>query len=702
MPVDSKVATGYYQAQATADATKMDYNANRALELLRIGSGIADAAFREGQEDAIRHVIEGRGKLLVVQKTGWGKSFVYFIATKLLREGGAGPALLISPLLSLMRNQIAAAERMGVRAVTINSNNKSEWDAVEAQVLNGAVDILLISPERLANDAFVSDVLSVMANRVSMLVIDEAHCISDSGHDFRPDYRLIERLLPNLPNVRLLGTTATANDRVMNDLREVLGPNIAVMRGELSRPSLLLQTLTLPSQAERLAWLAERLPEIDGSGIIYTLTIRDAGLVTRWLQSRGLNVREYTGRSENRDELEDALLENRVKALVATTALGMGFDKPDLAFVIHYQTPQSVVHYYQQVGRAGRGLDAAYGALLSGSEDTEITDFFIRSAFPTPNEVQQVIDALEQEPDGLSEPELLQVVNLSQGRIRQTLKLLSLEAPAPIVRDGPKWQLTAARLSNAFWERTERLTDLRRREQQDMQDYVSLDSGHMAFLIRALDGDPETAHQIDLRPLSETTTEQTVLQAIDFLRRTSVPIEARKQWSNRRRIPEQQQAEDGRALCYWGDAGWGNLVRSGKHQDNRFADELVVAAAQLIQEWQPEPAPVWVTSIPSRRNPTLVPDFAERLAAALGLPFHPCLVKTDDRPEQKSRANSAQQARNVEGSLGFSQNPVLPGPVLLVDDMVDSRWTFTFAASLLRERGCRAVIPFALANTGSG
>lgn len=680
----------------------MNYDANRAIRLLRTGAGASDAQFREGQEDAIRHIVAGRGRLLVVQKTGWGKSFVYFIATKLLREGGAGPALLISPLLSLMRNQIAAAERMGVRAATINSDNTDEWDDVEAQILNDAVDILLISPERLANEAFVSNVLSVMANRVSMLVIDEAHCISDWGHDFRPDYRLIERILPYLPNVALLGTTATANDRVMNDLREVLGPNIQVMRGELSRPSLLLQTLTMPSQAERLAWLAERLPEIDGSGIIYTLTIRDAGLITRWLQFCGFNVQEYTGRSENRAELEDALLANRVKALVATTALGMGYDKPDLAFVIHYQTPQSVVHYYQQVGRAGRGLDAAYGALLSGAEDLDITDYFIRSAFPTPGEVQQVIDALEQEPDGLTETEMLQVVNISQGRTRQTLKLLALESPAPIVKQGRKWQLTAARLNRSFWERAERLTDLRHREQQDMQDYVALNSGHMAFLIRALDGNPETARQPDLCPLSETVTEQMALQAIDFLRCTSIPIEPRKQWGNRRRIPEQQQTEAGRALCYWGDAGWGNLVRSGKYQDNRFADELVSAAAQLIREWRPEPTPVWVTCIPSLRNPTLVPDFAERLAAALGLPFHPSLVKIADRPEQKSRANSAQQARNVEGSLGFARNPVLPGPVLLVDDMVDSRWTFTIAASLLRERGSRAVFPFALANTGSG
>ena len=686
----------------------MFYDENRALELLRIGSGIADAQFREGQEEAIRHVVERRGKLLVVQKTGWGKSFVYFIATKMLREGGAGPALLISPLLSLMRNQIAAAERMGVLAATINSDNTEEWDDVARRIHSDSVDILLIAPERLASDDFVANTLAAMAARISMLVIDEAHCISDWGHDFRPDYRRIERIARTLPeNILLLGTTATANKRVMDDLAEILGTDITTMRGDLNRPSLLLQTIRMPSQAERLAWLAERLPEIPGSGIIYTLTRRDARQVSDWLQSQGLNVQPYMGGSRNQEErdererLEDALLENRVKALVATVALGMGYDKPDLAFVIHYQTPQSVVHYYQQVGRAGRGLDNAYGVLLSGAEDTEITDFFINSAFPTQSEVYQVLTALESEPAGLSVPQLLQVVNVNHSRVVQTTKLLSLEAPAPIAKIGTTWQLTAAELSNEFRERAERLTTLRYAEREQIREYLALDAGHMEFLIRALDGNPEDIQTPNLPPLSTSVKQETMLNAVEFLRRLNVEIAPRKQWSDRKRIPIENQCEIGRALCHWGDAGWGNAVRNGKYGVGRFDDELVTASANLIREWTPEPAPTWVTCIPSRRHPNLVPDFAERLAVALGLPFSACLVKTDDRPEQKDMANSAQQARNVEGSLDFSQNPLLPGPVLLVDDMVDSRWTFTVAAALLRERGCGAVHPFALAYAGS-
>lgn len=688
----------------------MTWNAQRALELLRLGTGQPDARFREGQEGAIRHIVEGRGRLLVVQKTGWGKSFVYFIAAKLLREAGAGPALLISPLLALMRNQIAAAERMGVRAVTINSDNQDDWTDVETAIQRNEVDILLISPERLANERFRTEVLAGVAARIALLVIDEAHCISDWGHDFRPHYRLLERIVKTLPaNLRLLATTATANNRVMDDLRVVLGPNLHVSRGDLNRPSLALQTMRLPSQAERLAWLAEQVPVLPGHGIIYTLTVRDAVQVADWLRSRGLNVESYTGETgDRRAELEQALLDNRVKALVATTALGMGFDKPDLAFVIHYQTPGSVVAYYQQVGRAGRALDAAYGVLLSGEEETEITDYFIESAFPTREEVQRVLETLESDPRGLSVPELLGRVNLSKGRIEKTIALLSLESPAPIAKQGTKWQLTAANLSEAFWQRAARLTELRRDEQRQMQEYVSLNAGHMVFLIRALDGEPGDIHAQVLPALPTVAHPALVREAIAFLRRTSLPIEPRRQWPAggmpqyrlSGRIVPNLQAQPGKALCVWGDAGWGGLVREGKYRDRRFADELLEASVRLVREWNPQPAPAWVTSIPSLRHPDLVPDFAQRLAAALNLPFHTVLEKTDNRPEQKTMENSTQQARNIDGSLAINGQPLYAGPVLLVDDMVDSRWTLTVAAWLLRSHGSGEVLPLALALTG--
>jgi len=695
----------------------MSYDPERALALLRIGCGDPAAVFRDAQDAAIAHVVAGRGRLLVVQKTGWGKSFVYFIATKLLREAGQGPALLVSPLLSLMRNQLAAASRMGLTAVTINSDNETAWPEIERQLAKDAVDVLLISPERLANDHFVSEVLAPMAGRISLLVVDEAHCISDWGHDFRPHYRLLERIVRRLPRtVRVLATTATANDRVMADLESVLGPALEISRGDLHRPTLALQTIRLEGQVERLAWLATTLPTLDGSGIVYTLTVRDAELVAAWLRTQGLAVLAYTGQSEGRAELEQALLDNRVKALVATTALGMGFDKRDLAFVIHYQAPGSVVAYYQQVGRAGRGDKPAHAVLLLGQEDAAINDHFIDSAFPTRAEVEVLLQALAGAPAGLSVPELMTRVNLSKGRIDKAIALLALESPAPLVKVGPKWQLTIATLSPAFWQRAERLTALRREEQAQMQRYASLDEGHMAFLIAALDGDPATIGPAPCEALSEAIDPQLVQAALAFLRRTNLPIEPRRQWPAGGlahapgRLAPALQAAPGKALCVWGDAGWGTLVKRGKHE-GRFDDALVAASVDLVHHWHPQPAPTWVTCVPSLRHPTLVPEFAQRLAAALDLPFMAILTKTSARPVQSDMANSAQQARNVDGSLALVDDDVptgpqsrlrhpCEGPVLLVDDTVDSRWTLTLAACLLRQAGSGPVWPLALALVG--
>jgi ATP-dependent DNA helicase RecQ len=386
----------------------------------------------------------------------------------------------------------------------------------------------------------------------------------------------------------------------------------------------------------------------------------------------------------------------------------MGFDKPDLAFVLHYQSPGSVVAYYQQVGRAGRALDAAYGVLLSGYEETDITDYFIASAFPTRTDVRHVLEALEAAPAGLSVPELMGKVNLGKGRIEKTIALLSLESPAPLVKQGTKWQLTAAQLSEELWERAERLTELRRAEQRRMQKYVRLDSGHMEFLIRELDGDPDSVVPPALPPLPTTADPALVREAVAFLRRTNLPIEPRKKWPDgglpryqlKGNISPALQAQPGKALCIWGDAGWGGLVWHGKYQDQRFTDKLVEACESLMREWSPQPAPAWMACIPSLRHPDLVPDFARRLAAALELPFHRVLEKTDERAEQKTMANSTQQARNIDGSLAICAEPLPAGPVLLVDDMVDSRWTLTVAAWLLRSHGSGEVFPLVLALTG--
>lgn len=684
--------------------------------LLRQALNDPASDFRAGQWEAIDALVNQSARLLVVQRTGWGKSLVYFLTTRLLRDRGTGPTLLISPLLALMRNQILAARRLGIHAATINSSNREEWSQVRSALESDSIDLLIISPERLSDDTFRNNMLIPVADRIGMFVVDEAHCISDWGHDFRPDYRRIVSVLRALPaNIPVLATTATANDRVIADIYHQLGNQLQLVRGPLARDSLRLQTIHLPSQAARMAWLAEHLPTLPGSGIVYTLTTRDAQRVADWLQSQRINAHAYYADVENnrRQELEDLLLANQVKALVATTALGMGFDKPDLGFVIHFQRPGSVVHYYQQVGRAGRAVEEAYGILLSGDEDQEITDYFIATAFPPIGHTEEVLRVLRAAQHGLSIPQLQQHVNLARSQIEKVLKILVTEPQAPVMKEGSEWQATPVSYAPSQ-ETIAHLTRIRRDEQTQMLTYLQSQECLMAFLRKALD-DPDTAPCgrcsvcLGAPVVSHSYQSGLAQSAIEFLRRSDLTIEPRRQWEGdalacygwRGRIAEHLRAEQGRALCTWGDAGWGELVKRGKQQDGRFDDALVEGSTALLQRWQPAPTPAWITCIPSSSHPNLVPDFARRLAQRLQMRFVPCISKIQASLPQKGMHNSYQQAHNLAGVFAVNAQQVLDAPVLLVDDMVDSRWTFTVLAALLRTAGSGKVFPFALASTAS-
>jgi ATP-dependent DNA helicase RecQ len=465
-----------------------------------------------------------------------------------------------------------------------------------------------------------------------------------------------------------------------------------------------------------MAWLAQHLPTLPGSGIVYTLTVRDAERVADWLQSQEIDAKAYYGALDNevRLSLEAQLLSNEIKVLVATTALGMGFDKPDLGFVIHYQRPGSVVHYYQQVGRAGRAVEQAYGILLSGQEDQEITNYFIQTAFPPQAHIQEVLSALDQSEDGLSVPMLEQQLNLSRGQIEKVLKILALESPAPVTKQESKWYATAISYQPDT-KKIERLTQIRRDEQARMLDYMQSQGCLMAFLARELD-DPhpvpcgKCAVCLGKPLLPETYSTELVNQAILFLRRSDQIIEPRKQWQLdalstygwRGKIRDHLRAEEGRALSLWGDAGWGEMVKQGKYRDNRFNDTLVQGTIEMIQRWKPKPFPTWVTCVPSLRSLELVPNFAKRLAEELGLPFMLAVRKIRQTRPQKEMRNSYQQARNLEGNFEVDRWQGMSGSVFLVDDMVDSRWTFTVVAALLRQAGSGEVFPLALALNSLG
>lgn len=677
-----------------------------ALQALRRLTGQPDSDFRPGQLESILALVERKERVLVVQRTGWGKSAVYFIASQLLRQQGFGTTLIISPLLVLMDNQIAAAEKLGLRAISINSANDVTVDQLVSSLSNDEVDVLLISPERLANPQFADRVMPLLGRKPSLIVIDEVHCISDWGHDFRPDYRRIAQMISSLPSgIPILGTTATANDRVVKDVTDQLGA-VSIQRGPLRRDSLALSVLHAPTRASRLVWIDKHLNQLSGTGIIYCLTIRDAEKISKFLRDRGHDVGTYHAAMEpsDRDSAVQLLLGNRVKALVATLALGMGYDKPDVGFVIHYQLPGSVITYYQQVGRAGRAIARADAVLMHGEEDIDILDYFTSSAFPPAETVSAILKVLDATKGAVSVTELCDDLNLRESDIENVLKHLTVEGAVQRLA-WKKYQRTLSPYTFPV-DRIAKVNQSRVSEKQQMLDYLATTGCRMIFLSNALDdADRQPCGKCDNcsgNMLTASFGAQEIADAERLLRQGYEPIIARKQWSNRASIPSGERCEDGRVLSRWRDGGFGDVVAHAKQVDKRFSDELVAAVVAMITDWRPEPFPSWVTCVPASSSGNLVHDYAQRLATALNLPFKPIVIKTRAVARQKSMNNSSFQASNVAGAFAIS-SPVPKGSVFLVDDLVDSRWTMTEVGAVLRRAGSGPVFPVALSlTTGRG
>ncbi len=614
--------------------------------------------------------------------------------------------MIVSPLLALMRNQIAAAQRLGLRAHTINSTNREEWDDVRARLATDTIDLLLISPERLNNPRFRDEMLPLFAASVGLVVIDEAHCISDWGHDFRPDYRRVKDMLDVLaPRVAVLGTTATANDRVVADVLEQLalpdGEPLRSYRGPLARTSLRLEVLDLPRPAQRLAWLVEHLPDLSGSGIVYTLTKRDAAQVASFLTANGISALAYTGEQQTDDRIatEDRLLRNEVKAVVATSALGMGYDKADLTFVVHYQAPGSVVSYYQQVGRAGRGVEHADIVLLRGGEDRRIQDFFIEQAFPDRERVAAVLAELQSAGQaGRTTRELMAVVNIGMGRIEAMLKILDVEGA--VRRESTRWQLVPGAGWSYDSERYAQVTALRRAEQEAMAAFGADGRCLMRVLQEELD-DPDAQDcgrcAVCTAPRFAAAPDPALVElAARHLRSTPVELEAKKMAPDAagtmRKIPEDVRIEPGLALARFGDGGWWPAVQRGL-RSGAFERDVVSGLADVVRGAGDGVA--WVTTVPSVRLGDLIARLGEQLAAELGVPHLELVQRKDARPPQREMANAVQQAANVRGAFTVIGKPP-PGTGILLDDRRGSGWTLAMVGGQLRRAGARRVIPLAL------
>lgn len=672
------------------------------------------ASLRDDQWTAIEALVVQRRQALVVQRTGWGKSAVYFIAAKLLRGAGRGPTVIVSPLLALMRNQVAAAERAGVRAATINSGNVTEWSAIHQQVADGELDVLLVSPERLNNPDFRDNVLPALAADAGLVVVDEAHCVSDWGHDFRPDYRRIRTLIGELgSDIPVLATTATANDRVVNDVAAQLGVggrDTVVLRGGLDRESLRLAVVHAGNPAQRAAWIAAQLDSLPGSGIVYTLTVAQAHDVAALLREQGHQVAAYTGSTDTseREQLEADLLNNRVKALIATSALGMGFDKPDLGFVVHLGAPSSPIAYYQQVGRAGRATESAEVILLPGAEDQDVWRYFASVAFPSESMVRNVLRALE--PDRpQSTPALEALVDLNRSRLEMVLKVLDVDGAVRRVKGGwigtgQPWEYDE--------ERYRALDEARKREQQAMLDYQRTDGCRMAFLRGQLD-DPEiqpgercgrcdncTGTRYDTR-----VDEGTLATTAERLRRPGVDVAPRKQWPSGLAALGLELsgrisggAAPGRAIGRLTDLGWGaRLRRLLAEPDQEVPDDVVQAAVAVLKAWDWKARPVAVIGLDSETHPRLISSTVQRLAQLGRLTD----LGTLRYAPQRRPATAANSAYRVAALHGAWEAPgiTVDGPVLLVDDMTDTGWTLTMAARVLRDAGAPEVLPFVLAST---
>jgi ATP-dependent DNA helicase RecQ len=695
----------------------------QALDILRTLVGRDDADFHDGQFEAIEALVEDRRRALVVQRTGWGKSAVYFVATLLLRRRGAGPTVLISPLLALMRDQIAAAQRAGVRAVAINSTNAHEWSDVLAQLDRDEVDVLLVSPERLNNPSFRDEQLPQLVPRIGLLVVDEAHCISDWGHDFRPDYRRLRDLIARIPvGVPVLATTATANSRVVADVAEQLGvlergggaSEVLVIRGPLARTSLRLGVLRLPNAPSRLAWLISHLADLPGSGIIYTLTVAAANDTARLLRDHGHEVRAYTGQTDpdEREESEALLKDNRVKALVATSALGMGFDKPDLGFVVHLGAPSSPVSYYQQVGRAGRATASADVLLLPGAWDRDIWHYFATASMPDRERAERVLAALSTQTP-LSTPALEARVDIRRTPLELLLKVLDVDGAVARVQGG--W-IASGRPWTYDADRYDRIAAERIAEQQHMIEYEETRACRMEFLQRSLDDDTASAcgrcDNCAGAWFSNAIGQDATDAASAALDRVGVAIEPRRQWPTgadrlgvpvRGRIPAAEQSDDGRVLARLTDLGWGGTLRevfAAGAADAPTQQNVLAACVRVLAHWGWAERPVAVVAMPSRSKPQLVSTLARGIADVGRIPLLGALDLVDGGPTGGPGGNSAFRLAGVWDRFSAARLAVPAGPVLLVDDLVDSRWTMTVAARELRRAGATAVLPFALALRG--
>lgn len=718
--------------------------------------------FYDEQWRSIERILRGE-RILMIERTGFGKSLCYqFPATQF-----DGITVVFSPLIALMRDQVRSLCERGIPAAYINSEQSYEENQNSIQrALNGEIKILYIAPERQENEEWVEATRQL---KLSMVVVDEAHTISTWGHDFRPSFRRIINLVQLLPqSLPVLATTATATKKVQYDIEQQIGGNLTTIRGNLIRPNFQLQVVKVQSEDEKMIWLAENLNSINGTGLIYTGTRKDTEVYAKWLRFVGINATDYNAGfdADTRKSIEQGLMQNKWKCIVSTNALGMGIDKPDIRFVIHTQMPVSPIHYYQEIGRAGRDgkptrIILFYNEKKNGNDvatDSLLPLSFVEGSRPTTKIYQKVISLLQEEP--LSERELLKKSNLKTTQVRVIKADLIDQGIIKEVLYGKikkyEYQYNAPALNTESFEalREAKLKDLRA-----MEEYIYTDMPRMKYLCSFLDSDETVEYSncdnTNLERIMASVTPEWMTKLEDFremyfpclelsswttrkggfrlryIAPGKVQVEKTvknemgeiierpiKEYSNNINLLEYNQEEreiikghlgkasrlvDGYAVSYYGVSNVGAAIHRSKYENGGdFPDFLLKKTLSVFGKKFRDIHFDLVLYLPPTKSGDLVKNFATKFARVIGVPISHKLIKIRITQEQKMFQNSYSKQENVSDAFDIDEDMVKDKCIVLLDDIYDSGATLKEVGKLLTQKGAKCIVPIVIAKTIGG
>jgi ATP-dependent DNA helicase RecQ len=647
--------------------------------------------FFDDQWKTIDRILQKK-RVLLIEKTGFGKSLTFqFPATQF-----DGLTIIFSPLIALMRDQIKSLKEKGIKVGLINSGQTDEENDLTIQnAINNKLKILYIAPERQENSVWQEAVLKM---NISFVVIDEAHCISTWGHDFRPAFKRIVNLTKLLPsNIPVLATTATATVSVANDIKNQIGGDIELIRGDLLRENLKLNVIHVESEEDKMAWISNYLKKVKGNGIIYTGTRSNAEIFSKWCESEKLNTIYYHAGldSDSRKLVEKEWMNNKYKAVISTNALGMGIDKSDIRFIIHTQIPQSPIHYYQEIGRAGRDGQTAEIFLLFNPKDTDLPLSFINNARPSIDKYQRVINALKLEP--LGERNLMKATNLKQTQVR-TIKadLLDQKIIREVMYGRSKkyeYQYNAPQLNTTVFEA---LRDHRLREFEKMVEYTNTDKCKMLYLCNYLgDTNSNNCEMCDscLNNKNHFSMSESDKEKIKQFQDNFFPILEVE--TNRTNLI------NGVASSYYGFSNVGRVIHKCKYENGGdYPDILIKQTLKAFSKTFKGQKFDLILFVPPTKSGKLVENFATKIAYTIKLPIY-SLKKSRETKEQKIFQNSALKTENIKDVFEIGID-VTNKSILLIDDIFDSGATIKEIGKMLTKKGAKIIAPLVIAKTVGG